>query len=226
MIVSQARRFIFFHNPKAAGTSFRQAIAEYHDLDRDFFALVPDPRLGREVDLAHLRGWELPSVEPRVFNRLDEYRKLIFIRNPEARFISSCFEHFRRFRPDRRILDRDPPEQRALIKELLAEGITHERVMSDVRFVHFSPQAWYVFLGTRRIVDCLLPILSDRQDFSAAFAFLGIPPRPVPELRRGAQATYAQVMCAEFGDFVRRFYARDFQLLQSFHHLRPLLEPR
>jgi hypothetical protein len=223
VIVSRSRKFIFFHNPKVAGTSFRQAISEYHDFGRIFWGEEYSSFFQTKVDLAHLRSWELPCVTPGLFRTLDRYRSLVFLRNPERRFVSACFEHFRKFRGGESFLQLDSTRQREAIKVFLKE-LTVGPVLNDVRYIHFSPQKWYVFLGTERLVTHLMPVFSEADDLAAACDLLEVPRRPVRQQRRGATGRFEQIMCPEIREFVSKFYAADYEMFESFDHLRPLCD--
>ena len=96
-------------------------------------------------------------------------------------------------------------------------------VLSDVQFVHFSLQSWYVYLGRTRIADHILPLMSEDEDFASAYDILEVPRRPITRSNRSAPGRYDELMCPEFEDFVRRFYAEDFAMLDSFEHLRHLV---
>jgi len=226
MIVSRKRKFVFFHNPKAAGTSFRASIEEYHDFGRMFWGEEFSSYLNVTVDLAHLRAWELPGVAPGLFKELHDYRTLVFVRNPFRRFMSACFEHFYKFQPDLNFINKDVETQRSMIRHLLQTKLNNMSVLSDYQLVHFSLQLWYVFLGPNRIADHVLPLLSENEDFASAYDILEVPRRTIGRERRGAPERYATLMCQEFEDFVLRFYATDFQMIDAFDHLRPLLEHR
>jgi hypothetical protein len=224
MIVSHSKKFVFFHNPKVAGTSFRNAIKDYHDFGRIFWGEERSHFLHITVDLAHLRSWELPCVAPNLFASLSKYRSIVFVRNPERRFISSCFEYFRKFRGGEDFLTQPPAIQQEMIKDMLQE-ITPERVISDFRYVYFSLQRWYVYLGTQRIATHVLPIFSEDEDFAAAFDILELPRRPIVSSRRGAAGRFEHLICPEIRNFVTTFYASDYAMLDSFEHLRPLCSP-
>jgi hypothetical protein len=213
MIVSGARQFIFVHNPKAAGTAFRSAIAPWHDHPVRFWGRAPSAYLNTEVDLAHLRAWELPVVAPDVFVALDSHASLAFLRDPLARFLSACAEHFRNFHPKARFARWGPLGQRLLIHRLIRSGRIQAGVRGDPAFVHFSPQIWFTHLGERQIVRHLLPIRSDRDDFAPAFALLGLEPTTAREENRTQGADWHALASPTVETFVRDFYARDYELL-------------
>ena len=224
MIVSRKRRFVFLHNPKVAGTSFRSEIAQYDDFGRMFWGEEVDPYLNVMVDLAHLRAWELPCVVPDLFFDLANYRTLVFVRNPMRRFLSSCFQYFGKYRGDLRFVHQDVATQRAMIIDLMRNKLTSPNVIADFQLVYFSLQRWYVFLGNRRIANHILPIFSEDQDLDAAYDILEVPRRASRRHNRSSPERYDALMCDEFVDFVNRFYAADYAMLSEFDHLQPLLD--
>jgi hypothetical protein len=221
MIVSKARSFIFFHNPKVAGTAFRSVIQRYHDHHRTFWGVVKDPFLGINIDLAHLRGWELPIVAPDLLADFDHYRKIVFVRCPERRFMSACFEHFKIYEAGVGLEKKSADDQRAIIMQFINEILTINKVVSDARYVYFSPQRWYVETPQRRMVDFVLPLSGG---FDAAFDVLGLPRMPVgsENTRRGHR--FEDIICAEISEFVRSFYAADYDMITGIHDKRVLLD--
>lgn len=99
MIISHAHRFIFFHNPKCAGTSFRDALQPYHDDAFTFWGIFYAPYFRNHIDHTHLRLWEMQAQFPAVFACTACYNSVIFVRNPYARFLAAVNEHFKKFQP-------------------------------------------------------------------------------------------------------------------------------
>jgi len=133
MIVSDTHRFVFIHNPKVAGTSFRRILEEgltginYHG--RAIFE-------SDMLDSAHIPVSKWP---PELVDRYrDGYKFFGFVRSPESRFNSAVsellFQH-----PDFLMASgfRTP-------SEFLDFFLTEEVMLHDPRFVHFSPQ-WSYF---------------------------------------------------------------------------------
>ena len=224
MIVCHKNKFIFIHNPKAAGTSFRNAIKKYHDHPKEFWGTAPDPFFGATVDLAHLRAWELPIVAPAVYEVMKDYTTLAFARDPEQRFISACFEHFRNF-GDAAFLDMDTPGQQQRMESLIDGDLTIEKVISDSRYVHFSPQTWYFYAGRTRQVRHILPLLTDQDDFTAACTILELPLIHAEVRNRATRDRSESLLTPKLREFVRRFYAIDYALFGMHPHLTALLQP-
>ncbi len=89
MIVSHANRFIFFHNPKCAGTSFRDALKLYHDDGFNFWDIFHAPYFKNHIDHTHLRLWEIQAQFPHLFRCAESYNSVIFVRSAHARFLSA-----------------------------------------------------------------------------------------------------------------------------------------
>jgi hypothetical protein len=223
MIVSYERKFLFIHNPKAAGTAFRKAIEQHHDHHRRFWGLTVDPFLQTQVDLAHLRSWELPVVAPSVFDRLPELRSLVFVRHPGRRFISACFEYFRNFEREAEFGAQGAERQVQMIRALIDDRLSHGLVLSDARYVHFSPQKWFIFLGVRRLASHVLPLFSNHETFASAFDLLELPRTKVTAQNRTALPDPGRLYTPEVRAFVERFYKIDFDYIAATDHLRPLL---
>ena len=84
MIVCHARRFIFFHNPKCAGMSFRAALQPYHDDRFSFWGIYHAAYFRNAIDHSHLRLWELHALFPDIFRCTETYNSVIFVRKPVA----------------------------------------------------------------------------------------------------------------------------------------------
>ncbi len=214
MLICHAKRFIFIHNPKAAGTTFRTAINPLHDHPVVFWGFADDPYFQARLDLAHLRSWELPVVAPDVFALMGEYKTLAFVRDPLERFLSACAEHFRGHRPHSRFHRWPPAGKRVLIQHLIRSGRIEAGVLGDYRYVHFSPQVWFTHLGRRRIVRHILPIRPGNDDLAEAFARLGLQYARVSPVHSTPNAEWKAVASPEIAAFVRRFYAQDYALLE------------
>jgi hypothetical protein len=223
MIVCHKKKFIFIHNPKAAGTSFRMSISGYHDHPREFWGTSPDNFFCTTVDLAHLRSWELPIVAPGVYEHFQEYTTLAFARDPEQRFISAAFEHFRNFKNSLSFPKLDVPAQQEHLYALIDSDLTMEKVISDVRYVHFSPQTWFFYSGRKRIVKHILPLFTEQADFAAAYDILELPRAQATIMNRSSRDRVGALLTPKLRAFVRQFYAIDYAMFGLHPYLAPLL---
>lgn len=93
MIISHQHRFVFLHNPKAAGTSVREALARLDSYEGRFWG-VRYTRAGL-VDLAHMPAATLVSLYPELLPVLRDYTVFAFTRAPVPRFVSAFNEQLR-----------------------------------------------------------------------------------------------------------------------------------
>jgi hypothetical protein len=178
MIVSFSRNFIFFHNPKCAGSSFRAVIAEHHDDPFNFWGLHFAPYFRAELDFAHLRSWELIALFPQLAEVAANGNSLIFVRNPYLRFLSAFREYITRYHPEMGLETMGPEALRSFVEHFLPE-ITVSRILADPRFVHFSPQIWFIRHGMRDIVRHVVPVGPQPGFMHLALNMLGLPFAPI-----------------------------------------------
>lgn len=88
MIVSTTGKFVFFHNPKAAGSSVHYALQNFHD---NAF-----PASGRGADgryLSHYGIDEFATECPEHWETVSAYHFFALHRDPEQRFVSSFAQY-------------------------------------------------------------------------------------------------------------------------------------
>ncbi len=141
MIWIEARKLLFVHNPKCAGTAIHKALtAEFPSADavwgRRYDAARDEIR-----DLAHRRIGEAREA----FAIEGAFTSFGFVRDPYARFLSS-FVHLRHWNKDYSALSQE---------ELVFDLLDEERIRGDWKFVHFAPQYRFFYEGTTRAVSHL-----------------------------------------------------------------------
>jgi hypothetical protein len=223
MIVSHARKFIFIHNPKCAGTSFRTAIDVYDDHGLKFWGLFYNPFFMKNLDYAHLRTWEVAAVFPEIMEKFSSYRSIVFVKNPYTRFVSSVREHFLRFR-NNKLSDLSAAEQMARVEKFVEQEITLHKVLGDVAYVHFSPQSWFINLGGRRLVTHIIPMRAGTNFIESATGILEIPSLPVERLNRSSLSSEAILQSPKVLSFIKSFYKQDFDLFEQYDHLHGVVE--
>ena len=146
MIVSQTHQFIFFHNPKAGGTSVRATIERFNDIGFGLWG-VDAGQTGLTIDRAHLGADEFARLYPDLWSRVRDYRKFCVYRDPVDRFLSSVAEHSKLHGPvDIRFCS---AAQRsavvmAMIDRLEPLGTAEApQVMNTYELTHFKPQWIY-----------------------------------------------------------------------------------
>ena len=224
MIISHRHRFIFFHNPKTAGMSLRAVLAPHHDDPTPLEGMFQRPPFEYKLDFAHLRLWEISVLLPSVLAAASTYRSLIFVRDPYQRFVSAMDQHFKIYCPD--LLPRLPPEQQLLIVQTLAEkSLRLEMLRTDHRFVHFSPQVWFIQSGGFRLPGAIVPMDNHGGFIARGLESLGLPPCAVPHDNRSRFDLTHVLTSPKIRAFVRAFYAEDFAFLAADPALAHLAQP-
>lgn len=222
MIVSHANRFIFFHNPKCAGTSFRDTLRPYHDDKFTFWGIFHSPYFKNHIDHTHLRLWEMQAQFPQVFACAKSYNSVIFVRNPYARFLSAVNEQIKKFQPQINLAPMSPRQRVEVVEAFIRQGLSIARITTDWRFIHFSPQFWYLRLGDRAIPRHVIPMGSDDAFAREALSVLGLPDLPVPRHNPSPIDLTPALASPIVTGFVREFYADDFAYFRADARLAPL----
>jgi hypothetical protein len=215
MIVSHSHRFIFFHNPKCAGTSFRNALMPYHDDGFTFWGIFNSPYFKNDIDHTHLRLWDMHAQFPKIFACADRYNSIIFVRNPYDRFLSALNEHIKKFQPQVNLSKLSKDEIVHTAKYFIQDILSISRVTTDWRFIHFSPQTWYLKLGDRQIPRHIIPMYDDHACFLKALAVLGLPNLAIPHHNPSPVDLTAALESPIVTRFIQDFYAEDFDFFQS-----------
>ena len=95
MIISDSERFVFIHNPKAGGMTFRTALAWYDTRDNYFFEWKTVPGTNRVLDMAHITLFQIFKLYPSVAFEIREYFRFGFVRNPYYRFLLAISQHLK-----------------------------------------------------------------------------------------------------------------------------------
>ncbi len=161
MIISHAHRFVFFHNPKAGGTSVRKAIERFNDIGFGLWGADPTQTNGVEVDRAHLGIDEFAELYPDLWDQVRGYRMFCLCRDPQARFLSSISEYAKHYGgTDLRFAS--PEENRASVFEAIEvlsgfTDATDPGLMADIRLTHFKPQHIYWSAQTAPVDVAVFP---------------------------------------------------------------------
>jgi len=190
MIVSRAHGFIFFHNPKAGGTSVRATIERFNDIGFGLWGTDPAQTGGRRVDRAHLGVDEFAAFYPDLWAAARGGRLFCLYRDPAQRFLSSVSEHSKlhgatdiRFcseaRRTRILFD--------MIDRLAALGTAESAaVMGAYELTHFRPQWIYGHSADPAVTVEAFPVA--RMDDVLAHALVA---KPVPIVWDEAKAAAA-----------------------------------
>ncbi len=184
MIISHARRFIFFHNPKTAGMSLRSVIEPYHDDPAPLKGVLWLPPFAYALDVAHLRLREIATLFPAVIAAACTYRSLIFVRNPYHRFVSAMDQHFKTAHPDVPLQAMRPDQQMATAETFVDKLLRLNLVQTDYRFVHFSPQVWFLQCSGLCLPTDIVPMDTKGAFINHGLQSLGLQLQPVPRDNR------------------------------------------
>lgn len=225
MIVSHAQRFIFFHNPKCAGTSFRDMLKPYHDDSFSFWGVYYASYFKNHIDHTHLRLWEMQAQFPAIFQCTATYNSVIFVRSPYARFLAAVNEHIKKFQPQIDLPAMAPPQRVQVVEAFIRQMLAIARITTDWRFIHFSPQLWFLRLGDRVVPRHIIPMRGDGAFAREALSVLGLPELEMPHHNPSPVDLRPALASPVVQDFVRTFYADDFAFLRADPRLAPLAEP-
>ena len=176
MIVSDASRFVFFHNPKAGGASAHKTLAPFHDIGLGLHGLDA----AKTRWLSHLSVDEFAGLYPQLWEKARDWRKFGLFRAPYERFISGVFQYSKshseteiRFLPAARRRD----FLLKLIAELERAG-SAEAVMDRVDYTFFRPQWVFLRSGDGEVRVEAYPLEEAARFYAALSAHVGTPLAP------------------------------------------------
>jgi hypothetical protein len=225
MIVSHAKKFIFFHNPKCAGTSFRDALKPWHDDPFTFWGIYPSAYFRNQLDHTHLRLWELRALFPRLADCAATYNSVIFVRNPHARFLSAVNEHMKKFQPQIDLAGMDDARRISVIEAFIQNGLTIARIMTDWRFIHFSPQTWFLRFGNDVIPRNIIPMHPGTNFMEEALATLNLPAIALPHHNPSPIDLTAALASPIVTNCIQSLYAEDFAYFTATPNFAALVQP-
>lgn len=156
MILSDRHRFVFIHVPKCAGTSVRNAVLPYHDVDERFLKAVErHPQLG-EVDFRHLPLRLLRDLDPEVFEKLKTYDSYALLRDPFQRFRSAMSQRAKMYL-GKEFAQLTPEDIREETEKVIAYLNSRPEVIAP-GFIHFARQSDFVQLDNVGLVRNLYPV--------------------------------------------------------------------
>jgi sulfotransferase famil protein len=141
MLVSDRKKFIFVHNPKAAGSSVRSALAQYDDRNNAYWDHDDNARLGRVLDKAHITLDDF-LVYPDA-SLIEEYFLFGFVRNPYTRLVSAFHERNKQLGISG---DTD-------INHFIQTELNEITIRFDWKYIHFCPQYFFFYQGGKCKVD-------------------------------------------------------------------------
>jgi hypothetical protein len=214
MIISHANRFVFYHNPKTGGMSLRKHLSRYHDDHRPLCGIIETSRLDYALDFAHPRLHEIQTLFPGLIESLRNYRSLIVVRDPYRRFISAVDQHFKTLHPKFPWLI-VPPEQRVTAIETFIDTIRLDQVKTDHRFVHLSPQVWFLRCGSFRLPVTIIPFDEGGVFINRCLEVLAQSSESVTHENRSCLALHQVLASPKITAFVENLYAEDFEFFAA-----------
>jgi len=159
MIISDSHKFVFIHNPKVAGMTFRLALMQYETRGNPFFEWQWVGHDKTRIDMAHITLQQLRRFFPNEVDQVARYFKFGFVRNPYTRFYSAISQHLKLGAPHTRVAILSDPDLFYRFANAFALEILNEaRVASDFRLVHFRRQSEFFYFGDLQWADCILKL--------------------------------------------------------------------
>jgi len=205
--------------------SFRATLQPFHDDAFSFWGIYPAPYFRNSIDHSHLRLWEMQALFPRILACAETYNSLIFVRNPYRRFLSALNEHFKKFQPQIDLAGMAPALRVAVCEQFIAKLLHISRITTDWRFVHFSPQLWFLRLGDRVVPRHIVPMGEGSKFARAGLRALGLPKRDIAWINPSPVDLAPVLASPVVGKFVQDFYADDFAFFRAAKPLAKLAEP-
>ena len=137
------------------------------------------------------------------------------MRNPYARFLSAVNEHVKKFQSRINLPSMTPDQRVEVVEALVRKVLTIANITTDWRFIHFSPQLWYLRLGDRTIPRHIIPMHSDGAFTRQALSLLGLPALPVSRHNPSPVDLTPALASPVVSGFVRTFYADDIAYLTT-----------
>lgn len=159
MIVSQSHRFVFFHNPKAGGSSLRKVFQTF--TEDDYFRYHGFIN-GRFYPMSHLDGtMSLYVARQKYGDQILDYNRLMIVRDPLTRFVSAASEFAYKYHDWYKKFNLS-------LKDFLLEMLTPESIELP-QFTWFKPQ--YRFCAPNTVI---YPLETLSYNWKELCAYLGI----------------------------------------------------
>lgn len=142
MLYSRKGKFVFFHNPKAAGASVHKTLESWHDVDQSMHGLSADGSRW----LSHPSIDEFMRFYPDLWDEAQDYRLYALWRDPQARFLSALSQYSRNY-GEIETRFAAPDAQRAFALDMLEQLSRHtraEEILDRVDYTFFRPQWVYL----------------------------------------------------------------------------------
>lgn len=156
MLISDKKKIIFIHNPKAAGSSIRKALEQFDDRDNFYWDHEDNSVLGRVIDKAHIPLQDFTCFDDAAL--LHKYLVFGFVRNPYDRVFSAFRERVRQWQLP------DETDFNTFIQRELNEC----NIRYDWNYIHFCPQYFFFYLNGKCRADFIGRFERLQRDFIQA----------------------------------------------------------
>jgi hypothetical protein len=131
-------------------------------------------------------------------------------------------EHFKKFQPQIDLASMPSERRIEVVEAFVRQVLNIARITTDWRFIHFSPQLWFLCLGNRVVPRHVVPMGSDDSFIQEALSLLGLPSLPVPRHNPSPIDLTASLTSRIVREFVQQLYADDFAYMRADTRLAPL----
>jgi hypothetical protein len=187
----------------------------YHDDTFTFWGVFRSGYFRNHIDHTHLRLWEMQAQFPEIFARAATYNSVIFVRNPYERFLSALNEHMKKFHPQIELSSIAPEKRIEAVETFIRQTLTIASITTDWRFIHFSPQIWYLRLGNQFVPRHVIPMGRDDQFMQEALSCLDLPDLPAKRHNVSPSDLAPALSSPIVTNFVKRLYEEDFAYFRS-----------
>ncbi|MGY3727770.1 MULTISPECIES: sulfotransferase family 2 domain-containing protein [Cobetia] len=156
MIISDRMKFVFFHNPKCGGTSFRRHLKDWDDRFNSYW-LFGD-HYGVKVDKAHMPLYIFQCYHPVDYNKALSYTSFMFCRNPYTRFISAFNEIHKSFYKEYSESKVSLEEYSAKVNDFASNMDAVCVLGRKIHYRHFTKQVLYANNQGKNIVDVVIKL--------------------------------------------------------------------
>jgi len=163
VIISNALKFWFIHNPKVGGSSIRKCLLKYNSSEIELWHQRHIQSLDRIIDMSHIAALDVPHV----IDVPDDYFRFGFVRDPYQRFFSAAREHSRQNGIELKTKNQ--------LSSFVMSNLTHSSVRFDWNLSHFCPQHYYFYSGKRCVADFVGRHSHMLEDWKKALALMDLP---------------------------------------------------
>jgi hypothetical protein len=158
MIISDTYKFAFIHIPKCAGTTVRNMLLDYDDLQGTHTSRIDTHPILGPLDYVHIPLFCLKDHFPDLFGKVSAYWSFTIVRDPYSRFTSALFQRIDRHcaTPARLMTQKELEHEARQVMDFLRDN-GGENVLLPPEYIHFQRQSDFIILNGEKIVDAIYP---------------------------------------------------------------------